>query len=219
MAPWGRISAIACAICWRVHSDDAEQARASWVTLPPRLPICIRRRTSYVHRRSLVQERHHLLPRCREIPGRERRWHRRFRGLEPPARLPVGPGRHLRLAAAVLSIAQPRQRLRRLGLLRRARAARVAGRLRQLRPARRCPRHPRHRRPRRQPHVHRLAVVPEGAPRPEVERSATGTCGPTSGRRTTKRESSSLASRRRRGRSTSGRPATTSTASTSTRPT
>ena len=88
-----------------------------------------------------------------------------FEGLSRRLDYLSGLGRHLRLAAAVLPVAQPRQRLRRRRLLRRPRQARVARRLRQLHAARRRARHPRHRRPRRQPHLDRLAVVPAGARR------------------------------------------------------
>ncbi len=68
--------------------------------------------------------------------------------------------------------------------------ARLARRLRQLHESRRRARHPRHRRPRRQPHVDRLALVPAGARATRSRPTATGTCGPTSGRRTTRRASS-----------------------------
>ena len=86
-----------------------------------------------------------------------------FEGLMRRLDYLAGPRRHLRLAAAVLPIAQPRQRLRRLRLLQRPREARLARRLRQLHEPRRGARHPRHRRPGGQPHVDRLALVPAGA--------------------------------------------------------
>ena len=66
-----------------------------------------------------------------------------FEGLDAPARLPAGPRRDLRVAAAVLPVAEPRQRLRRRRLLRRPRQARVARRLRRLHEPRRGARHAR----------------------------------------------------------------------------
>ena len=125
-------------------------------------------RRSYVDRRSLVQERDSLLPRRREIPGRQWRWCWRLRGPHAAARLPAGPRRDLRLASALLSISEPGQRLRCHRLLWREREARLAGRLRGVHAARPRPRHPRHRRPGRQPHIGRFAVVPAGASRSQV---------------------------------------------------
>ncbi len=56
----------------------------------------------------LVQGRDHLLPRRREVRRRQRRRHRRLRRPHAKARLPVGPRRHVYLAAAVLSVAESR---------------------------------------------------------------------------------------------------------------
>src|SRR5687767_12419629 len=61
--------------------------------------------------------RDHLLPRCREVSGHQRRRRWRLRGLDAPARLPAGAWRDLRVAPAVLSLPQSRQWVRRYRFL------------------------------------------------------------------------------------------------------
>ena len=102
-----------------------------------------------------------------EVPGRQRRRRRRLRGLTRRLDYLAGARRHLRLAAAVLSVAEPRQRLRRRRLLRRPPEARLARRLRRVHEPRRAARHPRDRRSRRQPHVDRASVVPAARSDPQ----------------------------------------------------
>ncbi|CAA9315885.1 MAG: GH13_16 / GH13_36 / GH13_31 / GH13 / GH13_ 17 / GH13_40 / GH13_29 / GH13_23 / GH13_30 / GH1 3_4 / GH13_35 / GH13_20 / GH13_2 / GH13_1 / GH13 _19 / GH13_26 / GH13_21 / GH13_34, partial [uncultured Gemmatimonadaceae bacterium] len=119
--------------------------------------------------RALVQARHRLLARRGDLPGLRRRRHRRLRRADGPARLPEQPGRHLPLAAAVLPLAEPRQRLRRHRLLRGRPAPRHARRLRRLHPRGARAGHPRPGRPRGEPHLGPAPLVPGRARRPAVQ--------------------------------------------------
>src|SRR3954452_6066708 len=83
-------------------------------------------------RRSLVQERHLLLPFRRHLYGRQRRWNRRFQGLAAPAGLLAWPRRHYGLADAVPAVTRQGRRLRHLRLLRRRSTLRHAWRLRRV---------------------------------------------------------------------------------------
>ena len=140
-----------------------------------------------------------------------------FEGLSPAARLPARARRHLRLAAAVLLLAQPRQRLRRLRLLRREPALRHLGRLRRVHEPRAGARHARRGRPRREPHLR--STTPGSSRRAPIRSrlTATGTCGATSARAATPQARCSRRCRRPPGRATRKPASTTSTASTSTR--
>ncbi len=90
----------------------------------------------------------------------QRRRDRRFPGLTERLRLSRRSGDHLPVASAVLSLAQPRQRLRRGRLLRRASQARHAGRLRRVQQPGRSARHPGAGRPGGQPHFRTPSLVP-----------------------------------------------------------
>ena len=76
------------------------------------------------HERPVVEERDHLLRRRRDVPRLGRRRGRRLPRADPPDRLPRRPRRHVPVAHALLSVAEPRRRLRRHGLLRGRPAAR-----------------------------------------------------------------------------------------------
>ena len=70
------------------------------------------RRRHRSHAARLVQGRRHLSAARQGVLRRQRRRHRRFRGADAAARLYRGPRRHRDLAAAVLSFAAARRRLR-----------------------------------------------------------------------------------------------------------
>ncbi|MDR9256331.1 hypothetical protein FEP14_02868 [Burkholderia multivorans] len=116
-------------------------------------------------RSAVVQGRDHL-PGAREVVLRlEQRRHRRLPGADREARLHRGTRRRRDLAAAVLSVAAPRRRLRHLRLSRRASRLRHARRRAPLHPRSACARHSRHHRARDKPYVGPASVVPARAAR------------------------------------------------------
>ena len=127
----------------------------------------------------MVEERHRLLPRRRDLPRRRRRrlrGHGRAHRAHRPRR---APGRHVPVADALLPHAQPRRRLRRRRLPRGRSAAGRPRRRARRHPPRPRPRPARDRRPRGQPHLRPAPVVPRGARRIARRGFATTTCGAT----------------------------------------
>ncbi len=112
------------------------------------------------HAGSLVRQRRRLLPRRRDLQGRQRRRHRRLRRPARVARPPRAPRRELSVAEPVLPVAEPRQRLRHQRLLRRGPAPRHARRLRRVHARGQRSGHARDLRSGREPHLDRPPVVP-----------------------------------------------------------
>ena len=87
-----------------------------------RVKVCRERRSRHQgrsqarKRRAVVQGRDHLSAARQGVRRQQQRRHRRFRRPDREARLSAGSRRHRALAAAVLSLARPRRRLRHLGL-------------------------------------------------------------------------------------------------------
>ena len=114
-------------------------------------------------RRALVQGRHHLSAArqgfCRQQPRR----HRRLRRPDREARLPARPRRHRTVAAAVLSVAGPRRRLRHRRLRHDQSRVRQHEGLSPLHAGGAPPRHAGHHRAGDQPYVRPASLVPASA--------------------------------------------------------
>ena len=158
------------------------QAPASSASIPP---IC-RSRSGRSHRRehhdgrrlrcrcrhdpgraerehAVVQGRDHLPAACQVVLRCQQRRHRRFYRPDLQARLHRRSRREHDLAAAVLSLATPRRRLRHRRLSRRASRLRHAGRRQALHRRGACARHAGDHRAGGQPHLRPASVVPARA--------------------------------------------------------
>ena len=170
-------------------------------------------------RRPLVQERDHLLPRRREVHGRNGDGVGDFVGLTRRLDYLAGLG----VTCIWLQPFYPSPNRDNgydvVGLLRRPSQARHARRLRRVHEPRRAARHARDRRSGRQPHLRPASVVPGGAQGPAVAVPRLVRLVEEAAARLEQGHGVSRACRRRPGRATRWRASTTSTASTSSSPT
>ena len=133
-----------------------------------------------VERSALVQGRDHLSAARQGVLRFQRRRHGRLPGPDREARLHQGPRRQHDLAAAVLSLAAARRRLRHRRLPQRQSAVRHARRLPALRARGASPRSAGDHRADHQPHLGPAPLVPGRAARADRARtSATTTSGAT----------------------------------------
>ena len=121
----------------------------------------VRARAALVQDGGLLRDPHPRLLR------RQRRRRRRLPRADREARLSAVARRRLRLAAADVSVAAARRRLRHRRLLRHPSRLRDGGRLPRVRRPGAPARHPRDRRPGDEPHLVRPSVVPGVAQRPD----------------------------------------------------
>ena len=143
-----------------------------------------------------------------------------FAGPDRQARLHRRPRRQHDLAAAVLSLAAPRRRLRHRRIPRRASRLRHDGRRQALHRRGACARPARHHRAGDQPHLRPASLVPARAAAPSpARRRATSMSGPTTTRNIPARASSSSTPRTRTGPGTRSRAPISGTASIRTSPT
>ena len=142
-----------------------------------------------------------------------------FAGLMREARLHRRARRQHDLAAAVLSLAAPRRRLRHRRLPRRPSRLRHDDRREALHRGRARARHPRHHRAGHQPHLRPASLVPARARAPSpARRRATSMSGPTPTRNIPARASSSSTPSSRTGPGTRSRAPISGTASIRTSP-
>ena len=113
----------------------------------------------------MVQGRDHLPAARQGLLRRRRRRHRRLSGVVRQARLPAGPRRHRLVAAAVLSLAVARRRLRHFRLQEHQPVLRADARLQAICPRGAPPRSAGHHRARDQSHLGSASLVPARAQR------------------------------------------------------
>ena len=165
----------------------------------------------------MVQGCRHLRGARARLLRRQRRRLRRLRGPHAEAGVHPGPRRQHHLAAALLSLAGARRRLRHRRLSQHPSAVRHARRVPRLRARGAPPRPARDHRAGHQSHLGRAPVVPGCAPRARPARSsATTTCGATRRTSTPARASSSATPRTPTGPGTRSPRPTTGIASSAT---
>ena len=170
-------------------------------------------------RSALVQRRDHLSGAHQVVLRREQRRRRRFSRPDRETRLHRRTRRECDLAAAVLSVATARRRLRHRRLPQRASRLRPALRREALHSGSACARHPRDYRTGHQPHVGSASMVSARAPREAgFESSQLLRVVRYRSEVSRKRGSSSSIRSRRTGRTIRSRARTTGTASIRTSP-